>query len=293
VVIFFGDLATFEHVMGVLQCQSIERTPWHRFQFVIFVMGLFHLKMACADAIWRIFIEPKLLQEDTNSLMAHLALNHPWETGKIGTNPGFRRMHEVIVHDGLALRLNTWTTELQNRDLTTTSLHDYAETAPTQQQIKEISNRLARFYVAGGDVDIYALRSQSPQRRDTQNENVVFALNQGDIGRVETLFPLWISIFQGTGKHKYSAHMIKFLMDVHFVYPDRLRKAVGHNVLVNPTGLPGKFRGVDWVEESMINLYTKHTFGGSGSNYTKKRVIDESTLIKIHHSRHDNIEQNF
>jgi hypothetical protein len=34
-------------------------------------------------------------------------------------------------------------------------------------------------------------------------------------------------------------------------------KAVRYNVLVNPTGLPGKFRGVDWVEESMINLYTK------------------------------------
>ncbi|KAJ6541287.1 hypothetical protein B0H10DRAFT_1641914, partial [Mycena sp. CBHHK59/15] len=53
------------------------------------------------------------------------------------------------------------------------------------------------------------------------------------------------------------------------------------------------FRGVDWVEESMINLYTKHTFGGSGSNYTKARVIEESTLIKIYHNCHRTIERNF
>jgi len=28
-------------------------------------------------------------------------------------------------------------------------------------------------------------------------------------------------------------------------------------MLVNPSGKRGKFRAVDWVEESMINLYTK------------------------------------
>ena len=92
VVIFFGDLATAERVMGVLQRRSIERTPWRRFQFIIFVIGLFHLKMACADAIWRVFIEPKLSREDANSLMAYLAINRPRETGKIGANPGFRRI---------------------------------------------------------------------------------------------------------------------------------------------------------------------------------------------------------
>ncbi|KAJ7195855.1 hypothetical protein C8J57DRAFT_991827, partial [Mycena rebaudengoi] len=65
------------------------------------------------------------------------------------------------------------------------------------------------------------------------------------------------------------------------------------NSLVNPTGKFDKFRGVDWVEESMINLYTKHTFGGSGCNYTKARVLEESTLIKIYHSCHRTIEKNF
>ncbi|KIJ91012.1 hypothetical protein K443DRAFT_14752 [Laccaria amethystina LaAM-08-1] len=83
VVLFFGDLATFEHVMAILQRWSIEGTPWHRFQFVIFVMGVFHLKMAAADAIWRILIEPKTACEDATSLIAFVALHRPWETGEI------------------------------------------------------------------------------------------------------------------------------------------------------------------------------------------------------------------
>jgi hypothetical protein len=102
-------------------------------------------------------------------------------------------------------------------------------------------------------------------------------MNQGDVGRVETLFPPWINLFRATGKHKYAVHMTTFLTDIHFVYPERLkyvclpsisithprvlnfhrRYTVCYNMLVNPTGKPGNFRGIDWVEESMINLYTK------------------------------------
>jgi hypothetical protein len=234
VVIFFGDLATFERVMGVLVRRSIESTPWRRFQFVVFVMGLFHLKMACADSIWRIFIEPKTSREGVNSLMAFIARHRPRETGKIGSAPGFRRMHDVIAHDGTALRLDAWLTEIMKRDPTCTSLEKFAASQPTKESLEEIANNLAQYYVAGGDVDIYILRHQS--NRDEQHENVLlmhqyfllyeemsFAMNQGDIGRVETLFPPWISLFRGTRKHKYAKHMTKFLTDVHFVYEPPLR----------------------------------------------------------------------
>ncbi|KAF8171789.1 hypothetical protein K438DRAFT_1981940 [Mycena galopus ATCC 62051] len=50
VVLFFGDLGTYERVQGVLLRRSIEATPWRRHQFMVFVMGFFHLKTA-ADAI--------------------------------------------------------------------------------------------------------------------------------------------------------------------------------------------------------------------------------------------------
>ncbi|KAJ7855268.1 hypothetical protein B0H14DRAFT_2353277, partial [Mycena olivaceomarginata] len=64
-------------------------------------------------------------------------------------------------------------------------------------------------------------------------------------------------------------------------------------VLPNPTRKEGKCRGVDWVVEQMINLPTKDTSGGRGSNYTKKRVHEESPLIHIYSQCCENITRNF
>ncbi|KAJ7076755.1 hypothetical protein B0H15DRAFT_925103 [Mycena belliarum] len=307
VILFHGDLGTGERILSLLQRRAIEDTPWRRYQYVIYVMGLFHLKMAAADAIWRIFIEPKIGCEDPTSLMHFVALLRPKETGKIGSDPGFRRMHEVIAHVGAALRLDAWRIEVLRRNPQWKSLQDFADSKPSFALITEISNYLASHYVAGAEHhNIFELRQKPKAQRDQQNENILqmhqyfslyeelsSAMNYGDIGRVETLFPTWIYIFKATGKHKYAAHMKKFLIDVHFVYPPPLRHAVRYNIMPNPTGVDGKSRGVDWVVEQMINLPTKDTYGGRGSNYTKKRVLEESPLIHIYSQCCDNIARNF
>jgi hypothetical protein len=60
VILSHGDMGTGERIASLLERRSIESTPWRRYQYVIFIMGLFHLKMAAADAIWRIFISQRL-----------------------------------------------------------------------------------------------------------------------------------------------------------------------------------------------------------------------------------------
>ena len=45
-ILVFGDLLTGEHIRSLMESRSEERTPWRRLQFVVYVMGLFHLKMA-------------------------------------------------------------------------------------------------------------------------------------------------------------------------------------------------------------------------------------------------------
>lgn len=67
---------------------------------------------------------------------------------------------------------------------------------------------------------------------------------------------------------------------------------IRYNILVNPTGKPRKFRGVDWVVE-LLNLCTKHIYGSKGSNYTKQRILTESPLVLIFRSSHSNFERNF
>ncbi|KAJ7187718.1 hypothetical protein GGX14DRAFT_383377 [Mycena pura] len=271
VVLFHGDLGTGERITSLLQRRSIESTPWRRYQYVVYIMGLFHMKMAAADAIWRIFLEPKSGRDDTTSLMHFVALFRPKETGKIGSDPGFRRMHEVIAHVGAALRLDAWRLEVLRRNPQWTSLQAFADSKPSFDIITEMSDYLASHAVAGAeDLDIFELRQKLAKDRDMQHENILqmhqyfllyeelsFSMNFGDIGRIETLFPTWIYIFKAVGKHKYATHMLKFMTDLHFVYPAPLRHAIRYNMLPNPTGKEGKCRGVDWVVEQMINLPTK------------------------------------
>ncbi|KAI1783104.1 hypothetical protein LXA43DRAFT_1135135, partial [Ganoderma leucocontextum] len=209
VVIVHGDLSTCERVQSVLRSRSLERTPWRRFQHVIFCIGLFHLKMACADAIWKIFIQPSAAREDLTSLMAYVAEIRPKETGKIGSKPGFRRMHEVIQHVGIASRLDCWRVEVQKRHRLG-SLEEWAARKPSWDDIQSIAAHLTRSYIA--DKRFHRLRCIPASERDQQWENTLlreqyfllyeelsYAMNAGDIGRVETCFMPWAFIFRACG----------------------------------------------------------------------------------------------
>jgi hypothetical protein len=188
-------------------------------------------------------------------------------------------MHEVITQDGVALRLDAWRAEVAKRNKDHHSLELFAASNPSEDMLRSIANTLACHNVGGNrsSVDIFALRHQGQQQRDCQFENILLmhqcfllyeemshAMNYGDIGRIETLFPPWMALFKATGKHKYARHMGKFLQDVHWVYPEPLRHAVRYNILVNPTGKEGAFRAPDWIQE-YNNLKTKVSVHMSGS----------------------------
>ncbi|KAI0038958.1 hypothetical protein FA95DRAFT_1504832, partial [Auriscalpium vulgare] len=304
VVLIHGDLGTLERVNSAQERRALEDTPWRRMQYAVLTPGFFHLKMAAADTIWRIFINHPGTQDDPNSLKTLAGILRPKETGKIATKPGFRRMHEIIGHVGAVLRLDCWRLEARRRSDNWTGLEEFANAKPAWDLIIEMSEALARNYVAGSpNLDLFEMRSNPSNLRDQQHENTLilhqylllyeelsFGMNVGDIGRLDTIFPMWIYLFRASGKHKYASAILKFLTDVHFVYPEGLKRAVRYNCLVNPTGKPNAFRAVDWLVE-LNNLFTKDTYGGSGSNYTKKRVITESILIEIYRACHKKIER--
>ena len=232
-----GDLLTCQHDRSLQESRGEESTPWRRLQGIVFIMGLFHLKMACADAIWRIFIHPKSARADENSLMAHVGEIRPKETGKIETKPGFRRMHEVIQHVGIASRLDIWRVEaslLPSSSSRTQTLEDFARTKPTWKDLCAMANKIAEKYVAHDN--LHETRELPQAQRDKQYENSLLrmqyfllyeetshAMNAGDIGRIEICFLPWIMIFAGCGKHKYAVEMQRYLENVHFIYPKKLR----------------------------------------------------------------------
>ncbi|KAG6884204.1 hypothetical protein C0992_006774 [Termitomyces sp. T32_za158] len=292
VVLFHGDLGTGDRIISIQTRRSAEATPWERFQYVIFVPGLFHVKMACADALYRIFIQPTAARHDDSCLMRDIGKLRPKETGIYASNPGFRRMHQLILHSGICRRLDCWITEASQLNKEHKSLEDFAQSKPSLEKLRVIANNLAKKFIA--DFRMPRLRRQPKAQRDQQYENALllnkyfllyeelsYAMNEGDIGRVENCLVPWIFIFRATGKHKYAHHITQFLTNVHFNFPEGLKKAIRYHMLVNPTGKPGKFRGVDWCVE-LNNLYTKDVHGGESSNNTITRIIKESPLVQVY-----------
>ncbi|KIJ10934.1 hypothetical protein PAXINDRAFT_40918, partial [Paxillus involutus ATCC 200175] len=226
------DLGTGERIQAAQQRRSIEGSPWNRMQHVIFVPGLFHLKMACADAIWRIFIQPSAAREDVTSLMQDVGILRPRETGIYVSKPGFRRVHQLIGYDGTCRRLDCWRVEVQvrNRHREHTSLDAFALSEPSFEDLQEIADNISRKYI--GNYQLRRMRNKLASQQDQQYENSLllnkyfmlyeelsYAMNHGDIGRVESCIVAWILIFKATGKHKYATQMTDFLCSVHFNYP--------------------------------------------------------------------------
>ncbi|KIM55070.1 hypothetical protein SCLCIDRAFT_17457 [Scleroderma citrinum Foug A] len=272
VILVHGDLLTKEHLDSVRESRAIEETPKNRFQYLVFLLGLFHYKMACVDALFRTYLQPKEGRDDENSLHQHIGLLCPDETGKMTSKPGFRRMHEVVHHDLWALILDCWQLEAQKWDRASTTLELFSKAKPSWMQITQMSHAIIHKYLLYVDL--------------------CHAMNAGDIGRVEASFLPWVYIFRATGKHKYATHMTKFLINMNFNYPTSLCDVIRRNLLCNPMGKENEFRTIDWLVERN-NLYTKVIFSGTGPNQTIKHIIKESPLIEVYRHCHVTVENAF
>lgn len=306
VIIIHGDLATGERIQTARIRRSIESTGRRRLEFVIFVPGLFHVKMACADALWRIFIEKSRdTEKDPTSLMAFISILYANQSSRIAANKcSFQTLNDCLVRCGTADRLECWRAYIHSKWPECDTLQKYADRKPSIDEILMISKKLALEYSSAA-LKIEDFRLSELKDRDLQYENTLiridylllyeelsYAIRCGDVGRVETCLCRWIPIFKGTGKHKYATMLLEFLHDVHFVYPPPLRKAVRYNWLCNPRGKPMGFRGVDWLLE-LNNLLTKSIYGGSGSNYTIARIVKESPLIQLFRDCKSVVEEQF
>ncbi|KAM6492216.1 hypothetical protein JOM56_011940 [Amanita muscaria] len=302
VVLVHGDLGTGERINSILKRRSIEDRPWERFQYVEYCPGYFHVKMACIDTIWCIAIKPVLGRLDETCVMKDVGVFRPRETGMVVSKCEFRRMHQLVKHIGIVRCLDCWRIAIQKNHPQYLTLEDFAKSNPKLDDLEALAEELVKEYVA--DHCMSSMRLNPGSERDEQFENaaliqryfllyeeLVHAMNFGDIGRLErTLLP-WILLFKATGKHKYATAMEKHLVQTHFERPESLRRAIRYNMLVNPTGKPGKFRGVDWVVEG-YNCEIKVNHGGQGATRTIKRMIAESALIGTFKEVNESIENN-
>ncbi|KAG2126360.1 uncharacterized protein EDB93DRAFT_1097117 [Suillus bovinus] len=304
VLLVHGDLLTKERLDTVGNSRRIEMTPKNRLQYVVFLPGFFHYKMACADALWRIYLQPKEGRDDENSLFQSVRYLRPDETKKMVTKPGFRHMHEVIHHDLQASMLDCWRLEAQSQNREWTTLELFTASKPSWDTIVSISHTIVEKYVARTDT-LDHTHEKPKEQWDRHFENQVLrnrdrslyvdlcqAMNAGDIGRVEASFLPWIYLFKATGKHKYTIQILHFLTNLRYNYPIELRNIIRMNLLCNPMGKPLSFCPVDWLVERN-NLYTKVIFAGTGPNRTINHIIKQSPLIEVYRNCHVTVENTF
>ena len=271
IILFHGDLGTGERIRSIQQRRSIEDTEYDRKQMVFFCPGLFHCKMACVDTLHRILIKPEEGRKDNTSLMNDIKILRPRETHVMTTKPGFRRMHQLVNNAGICRRLDCWRVLAQQMNPGHMSLEQFAESQPGLEDLKRMGNKLAVDFTCNEDLSLARLKDDNERDQVFENSTLVlkylalyeefaWAMNFGDIGRVEQCLLSWIALFKGTGKHKYATHLEQFLTMVHFELPMDMRHAVRYNWLVNVTGKPGKFRAADWYNE-LQNLRIKVRFG--------------------------------
>ncbi|THH23068.1 hypothetical protein EUX98_g8113 [Antrodiella citrinella] len=293
VIFMHGDLGTGERLHSVKKSRSIESTRVRRLQPVVFVMGLFHLQMSAADAIWKMFIEPTRLRTDPDGLYQHACRARPHESGKIGSKPGFRLMHDLIYQCGNARMLDVWRVEAQKRNRSHTSLSDFAASKPTWDYIVAMSLKLVESYLDKPFAKDKLYRNNSLiLARLLQYMELSHAMKHGDIGRVQETFMHWVAVFKTVGKHKYATELITIMNNLKYVFPPRMAYAFLMNWLCNPTGKPDGFRAIDWVVE-LMNLFTKVVYGSSGYTRTLLLIIKQSPLIETFRKIHTLMQDNF
>jgi hypothetical protein len=286
VILVHGDLSTKERIDALWKMHMIERTAKNQLNFVIFVPGLFHLKMAATDAFWRAHIEPMAGRDDPMGFFEYIRHLRLKGTGKFTSSPEFCRLHDTIHHSTWVDVLDCW--RLVAKSLGHDSLDKFATTKLSWASILEMSEEIVKKYIPGSDFG--DIRESDTADRDMCFENNVIqkqhgllylelcdSMNYGDVGWILHLFPYWIAFFKSTGKSKYTAHMIRFYTDLNHVYPPRLRygttmihisrntksvfcrETILHNWLCNPMGKDDGWRRWDWLQERN-NLYTKVLF---------------------------------
>lgn len=119
VLLVHGDLGTGDKTAALMKSRRIEDTAKHRLQYLVFIPGVFQVKMACADAIWRAHIsssKPTKSRPAHSKSIFHLcSIIRPKDTGKLASNPGFRLVHHVTNHLLLATISEAWKLEVEAR----------------------------------------------------------------------------------------------------------------------------------------------------------------------------------
>ena len=146
VTLVHRDLSTKERIDALRKMRVTEHNAKNCLDWVLFIPGMFHFKMACTNAFWWIHVLPALGCGNPAGFFEYIHHLHPWETGKFVSKPGFQQMHDTIHHTTWADILDCW--QLAAEQYGFTLLEDFAASQPEWNTVRNtvtISNYMHIF----------------------------------------------------------------------------------------------------------------------------------------------------
>lgn len=235
-----NDQLTNSRIRSAFGSRSKDTNAWNRREVFQLGLGLFHL---CLNLIWALLLIHRGSLNQLGSLTYFFKLLDKTRLGS--DHPDYHSLLSAIMQILNGLLINAWRQECDHSNLA-----EFAKSTPTADKLLELSKKIYSKYccpykvrmdppsvIAAEDGLPPPATAQSdpstvtPENRDTVYENVrlltrdllyvaelIRAISDGDIGRIEDFLPELAKMFRGAGSNNYCSEILHFIFNLKHVW---------------------------------------------------------------------------
>lgn len=264
-ILVAGDQLTISRISKAMEYKAVDISPFHRLQFAIPWLQLFHLEMAFCGLILQ-------THWGSTNQIGSLQFNKVFLKRKRVslTDFDFHAADELLRHTFDAMVKRIWEVYLQNVDLAKAIEGMSANQVQdlVAEKVTDIVNDLI-----SPDPDELSGYSRTNRNMALLLRHLLFyfelrtAIKAGDIGRIEESLK-WITVmFQNGTNNNYGLELLRVHCAIRYAWTPEMKRRIMATWLVNTKGKENGWIPTDMYQEHNNNLM-KAVFNLKGSNST-------------------------
>ncbi|KAH9011587.1 hypothetical protein EDB84DRAFT_1590667 [Lactarius hengduanensis] len=280
----FNDQLTNSRIRSGQILRARDTSHWTRREVFQLGFGLFHL---CLNLVWALLHVHRGSLDQTGSLAYFFALLEKTRLG--GDHPDYHTLLSALTQILDGILLNAWRTESGYSDLAEFAGTEPSAEELLGLADKILCRHATPMFRVGrlddnspadeddsdeSDYEPAALsiatpKALSPTRPDPDKDKahqnlrlltrdllyvaeLVRAISDGDIGRIEDFLPQLAMMFRGSGGNNYCTEILHFLLNLKHIWTPEFADIMRDNMLVNVSGLTGHAMPIDLNIEHLI-----------------------------------------